>query len=78
MGEAPRTTKLLLDGGKREEGGANTSKRAYLAATAEILHRFRVPPLLLLVLCPVYPGVLPTTLKSISKRACAPAAPMSC
>ena len=41
MGQATRTTKLLLDVGKREEGGANTSKRAYLAATAEILDQAR-------------------------------------
>ena len=30
MGQASRTTKLLLDLSDRGEGGANTSKRAYL------------------------------------------------
>jgi len=39
MGQATRTTKLLLDLGKREEGGANTGKRAYLEATGEILNQ---------------------------------------
>jgi putative transposase len=41
MGQATRTTKLLLDLGKREEGGANTGKRAYLEATSEILTQAR-------------------------------------
>jgi transposase len=41
MGQATRTTKLFLDLGKREEGGANTSKRAYLDATGEILTQAR-------------------------------------
>jgi len=34
MGQATRTTKLLLDLGKRDQGGANTDKRAALDATA--------------------------------------------
>jgi hypothetical protein len=37
MGQASRTTKLLLDLGKRAQGGANTEKRAALDATAEVL-----------------------------------------
>src|SRR5215471_163789 len=37
MGQASRTTKLLLDLGKRDRGGANTEKRAALAATAKVL-----------------------------------------
>ena len=41
MGQATRTTKLLLDLGKRKEGGANSSKRAYLEATGEILNQAR-------------------------------------
>src|SRR5258708_36215440 len=41
MGQATRTTRLFLDLGKREEGGVNTGKRAYLAATAEVLNQAR-------------------------------------
>ncbi len=41
MGQATRTTKLLLDLGKREEGGANTGKRAYLEATSDMLTQAR-------------------------------------
>jgi hypothetical protein len=41
MGQATRTTKLLLDLGKREEGGANCGKRAYLEATGAILNQAR-------------------------------------
>jgi transposase len=41
MGQAIRTTKLFLDLGKREEGGANSGKRAYLDATAEVLNQAR-------------------------------------
>jgi hypothetical protein len=37
MGQASRTTKVLLAVGKRKEGGANTEKRAALAATAAVL-----------------------------------------
>jgi hypothetical protein len=37
MGQAIRTTKLLLDLGRRDQGGANTDKRAALDATAEVL-----------------------------------------
>src|SRR5215472_5598230 len=37
MGQATRTTKLLLDLGKRNEGGANRQKRAALDATAAVL-----------------------------------------
>src|SRR5215469_3164491 len=37
MGQAKRTTKLLLDLGKRTQGGANTGKRAYLDETAQVL-----------------------------------------
>jgi hypothetical protein len=33
MGQATRTTKLLLDLGERKQGGANTAKRALLTAT---------------------------------------------
>lgn len=36
-----RTTRLLLDLGKRNEGGANTTKRAYLEATVEVLNAAR-------------------------------------
>jgi putative transposase len=41
MGQAKRTTKLLLDLGKRTQGGANTGKRAYLDETAQVLNRGR-------------------------------------
>jgi IS605 OrfB family transposase len=41
MGQATRTTKLFLDLGKREEGGANTGKRAYLDAMGAILNQAR-------------------------------------
>jgi hypothetical protein len=37
MGQATRTTKLLLHLGRRDQGGANTDKRAALDATAEVL-----------------------------------------
>jgi putative transposase len=37
MGQASRTTKVLLDLGKRSRGGANTEKRAALDTTAEVL-----------------------------------------
>jgi hypothetical protein len=37
MGQASRTTKVLLDLGKRAQGGANTEKRAALDATAAVL-----------------------------------------
>jgi hypothetical protein len=37
MGQASRTTKVLLDLGKRKEGGANTEKRAARAASAAVL-----------------------------------------
>jgi putative transposase len=42
MGQATRTTKLLLDLGQREGGGTNTKKRASLDATVEVLNRARV------------------------------------
>ncbi len=41
MGQAKRTTKLFFDVGKREEGGANSGKRAYLEATGAILTQAR-------------------------------------
>src|SRR5258708_19596108 len=41
MGQASRTTKLLLDLGKRDRGGANSQKRAALLATAEVLNQAR-------------------------------------
>jgi hypothetical protein len=41
MGQATHTTKLSLNLGKREEGGANTGKRAYLEATAAVLNQAR-------------------------------------
>jgi hypothetical protein len=41
MGQATRTTRLSLDLGKREEGGANPGKRAYLDATGAILNQAR-------------------------------------
>jgi hypothetical protein len=41
MGQATRTTKLLLDLGKRTQGGTNTSKRGYLEATVELLNAAR-------------------------------------
>jgi putative transposase len=37
MGQATRTTKLLLHLGRRDQGGANSDKRAALDATAEVL-----------------------------------------
>jgi hypothetical protein len=41
MGQATRTTKLVLDLGKRTQGGANTSKHAYLEATVGVLSAAR-------------------------------------
>jgi Putative transposase DNA-binding domain len=41
MGQAIRTTKLLLDLGKRKEGGANSQKRVALEATCEVLNQAR-------------------------------------
>lgn len=41
MGQATRTTKLLLDLSERTQGGANSEKRAALHATAEVLTRAR-------------------------------------
>ncbi len=41
MGQARRTTKLLLDLGKRDQGGANSQKRAALLSTAEVLNQAR-------------------------------------
>jgi hypothetical protein len=41
MGQATRTTKLLLDLGKRQEGGANSQKRAALEATCAVLNAAR-------------------------------------
>ena len=41
MGQATRTTKLLLDLGRRDQGGANTAKRAALDATAHLLTQAR-------------------------------------
>jgi putative transposase len=41
MGQASRTTKLLLALGKRDQGGANSQKRAALLATAEVLTQAR-------------------------------------
>jgi putative transposase len=41
MGQASRTTKLLLDLGKRDQGGANSQKRAALLATEEVLNQAR-------------------------------------
>ena len=41
MGQATRTTKLLLDLGKRSQGGANSQKRAALDATEALLTEAR-------------------------------------
>src|SRR5260370_42524908 len=41
MGQATRTTKLLLDFSGRSQGGANPGKREHLAATAESLNAAR-------------------------------------
>jgi hypothetical protein len=41
MGQATRTTKLSLDLGRRDQGGANTDKRAAFAATARALKQAR-------------------------------------
>lgn len=41
MGQASRTTKLLLDLGERSQGGANTKKRDALRATEEVLSAAR-------------------------------------
>ena len=41
MGQAERTTKLLLDFSEKEKGGANRSKRAALSATSEVLNQAR-------------------------------------
>ena len=41
MGHATRTTKLSLDLGKRDQGGANAGKQAALTATVEVLETAR-------------------------------------
>jgi hypothetical protein len=41
MGQAERTTKLRLDLGEREQGGANQQKRIYLEETAALLNAAR-------------------------------------
>jgi hypothetical protein len=41
MGQATRTTKLLLVLGRRDQGGANTAKRAALDATTLLLTQAR-------------------------------------
>src|SRR5260370_1837077 len=41
MGQASRTTKLLLDLGQPDQGGANSQKRAALLATAKVLNQAR-------------------------------------
>src|SRR5215469_8854125 len=41
MGQAERTTKLRLDLGEREQGGANHEKRTYLEETAALLNAAR-------------------------------------
>jgi putative transposase len=41
MGQATRTTKLFLNLGKRDQGGANADKRATLTATVELLNGAR-------------------------------------
>jgi putative transposase len=41
MGQATRTTKLLLDLSKPEQGGANSGKRVYLEATVQVLNAAR-------------------------------------
>ncbi len=41
MGQATRTTKLLIDLGARAQGGANTGKRTHLEATAALLDEAR-------------------------------------
>ena len=41
MGQTARTTKLLLDLSPRDHRGTNTAKRAYLAATVDILNAAR-------------------------------------
>jgi transposase len=41
MGQAMRTTKLLLDLGARDQGGVNTGKRTFLEATAALLNKAR-------------------------------------
>src|SRR5258708_19861410 len=41
MGQATRTTKLLLDRGNRRQGGTNTGKRAALDATVGVLNEAR-------------------------------------
>src|SRR5437667_2238268 len=41
MGQATRATKLFLDLGNREGGGANNGKRAYLEETARLLDTAR-------------------------------------
>ncbi len=41
MGQAARTTKLLLDFSKKKAGGANAGKRAYLEETVALLNKAR-------------------------------------
>jgi putative transposase len=41
MGQATRTTILLLDLGQRTQGGANSDKRAFLEATVQVLNAAR-------------------------------------
>jgi hypothetical protein len=65
MGQAERTTKLELDLGEREQGGANTEKRRYLEATRSILDEARAFYLAFFL---AHPAKLTEQVQVISKK----------
>jgi hypothetical protein len=80
MGQSTRTTKLLLDLGKSQQGGANTGKRVVLDATVVVLHQARAD--LASTFCWSMPTKSPnaslTTQSSIWRCVSEPFRPMSC
>ena len=65
MGQAERTTKLELDLGEREQGGANSEKRRYLEATRSILDKARAFYLAFFL---AHPAKLTEQVQVISKK----------
>ncbi len=80
MGQATRTTKLLLDLSARTQGGANTEKRAALDATAEVLTAARADLTLTFFwrMPTSSPSGSPTTVKHTWRCASASFLPMNC
>jgi IS605 OrfB family transposase len=65
MGQAQRTTKLLFDLARRDQGGANTEKRRYLEETVTILDAARRFYLAFFL---AYPDMLTERVQVISKK----------